>query len=452
MRRLILSLVLAGGCVEAPAITPRDCTPRATFACACPGASGVQTCGAEGTLGACVCGVDGSAGDAPPEDRPALDAVAEDAPPPRADVPLVPDVAPDAPTPALDAVSPQDAAMAPRDAGCDAGRNDPNNCGGCGIVCPYSPNARAVCREGMCAAECNAGRADCDGALTHGCETNLADNPSHCGACGAVCTGQQATFRCVSGMCMVARCEPGWLDCDRRSGNGCETEALSNRANCGACGRGCGALERCELGACVGCGSCPANNQCVAGACVPCREGTTLCGNSCIDTQTNRAHCGACFAPCPTLTSATVVCASGACVFTCAAGTADCNGVPVDGCERSIANDRNNCGACGRVCGARMGCAGMTCQCQSPTVLCDGQCFDPNDPRHCGRCGNACSDREFCGGTPTPVCVSCGIEREGQVLRRCENRCVDIASDGANCGACGVACTGSRACFSGVCR
>lgn len=427
----------------------------------------MQVCTADGAgLGECACDSADARVDAddlgalPPVDAFDSDAPdVVDAPASPRDTAQLPDVAPDAGAFVVDAGSPQDAAMAPRDAGCDAGRNDPNNCGGCGMVCPYSPNARSVCWDGVCATECNAGRADCDGALTLGCETNTATDPNNCGACGRVCGGQHVVYRCLSGACQFARCEPGWLDCDRSSTNGCEVDAQSSRNNCGACGVRCGASERCELGACVGCGSCPANNQCVAGACVPCREGTTLCGNSCIDTQTDRGHCGGCGVVCSALTNATVACVGGACTFVCTTGFADCNGVRVDGCERSVANDRSNCGACGRACGAGMACAGMTCQCQnSSDLVCDGQCIrGGGSPEHCGRCGNACSDREFCGlvnspGGTVPGCISCGAEREGQVLRRCENRCVDLAGDNSNCGTCGNTCTGIRACFSGVCR
>lgn len=55
MRALVALLAVLVACSAAPAISPRDCTPGATSACACPGAVGVQTCGADGTLGACVC-------------------------------------------------------------------------------------------------------------------------------------------------------------------------------------------------------------------------------------------------------------------------------------------------------------------------------------------------------------------------------------------------------------
>lgn len=54
MRALLLALTLAA-CATDPTLAPRDCTPGATSACVCPGASGVQTCTAEGQLSACVC-------------------------------------------------------------------------------------------------------------------------------------------------------------------------------------------------------------------------------------------------------------------------------------------------------------------------------------------------------------------------------------------------------------
>jgi len=152
MRHLALALVLLG-CSADPVIAPRDCTPGTTTTCACPGASGVQTCTAAGTVGACVC-PDGGGG---------ADAVAV------ADV-LRADV--------VDAGAVEDRA-APRDADprcsafaaardwcqvADGGAgacvdltSDPNNCGRCALRCAAP---MVECFQGECFVPLDAGAPD----------------------------------------------------------------------------------------------------------------------------------------------------------------------------------------------------------------------------------------------------------------------------------------------------
>lgn len=212
--RYALAAALLVACSASPALSPRDCTPGATLACACPGASGVQTCEASGTLGACVC-ADGGAGDAPPEDRPALDAVAGDAPASRADALPVPDVAPDAPTPAVDAGSPQDAPVA-RDVVCGRGEVV------CGGGSALSPTVCAI----------------------------LAEDPLNCGRCGRQCApiGTDNTVPyCGGGACLL-ECAVNFTDCDGDPGNGCETDMRRPGFSCSRCGNRCPRRLTCDLG------------------------------------------------------------------------------------------------------------------------------------------------------------------------------------------------------------
>lgn len=166
MRHLLAALVLLlAACAADPVIAPRDCTPGTTTSCACPGASGVQTCTAAGTVGACVCpdgggGVDAVAvGDGAGADAPAIgDGGAP------TDVVAVGDVVPSRDVPPTD----------------DGG--DPR--------CP--PNAPAMCAEGSC----------------WNLQTSNGMIPArHCGACNAPCPGTAP--ECVGGRCTALAPDAG---------------------------------------------------------------------------------------------------------------------------------------------------------------------------------------------------------------------------------------------------
>ncbi len=85
----------------------------------------------------------------------------------------------------------------------------------------------------------------------------------------------------------------------------------------------------------------------------------------------------------------------------CPAGTADCNGDALDGCEADLTNDREHCGGCAKACDVGPH-ATATCQGGACTLACEqgyGDC-DGNpktgceadvriDPAHCGGCDKA---------------------------------------------------------------
>ncbi len=75
--------------------------------------------------------------------------------------------------------------------------------------------------------------------------------------------------------------------------------------------------------------------------------------------------------------------------------------------------------------------------CSSDLALCDGHCTAlATDPANCGACGAACGAGESCyaGQCFCPWTTTC------------DGACVDLASDPAHCGTCDIACAGALLC------
>jgi hypothetical protein len=130
---------------------------------------------------------------------------------------------------------------------------DPQNCNGCGIICP-SAGGTPVCNNGVCGvSSCNPGWADCDhDGIT--CETQISSDVNNCGACGNMCSLDHASARCVNSTCEVNTCATGWGNCDAQHPNGCERDLTSDPANCGFCANQCGfdhATPLCQTSTCT---------------------------------------------------------------------------------------------------------------------------------------------------------------------------------------------------------
>jgi hypothetical protein len=78
---------------------------------------------------------------------------------------------------------------------------DPQNCGGCGVVCGAGPNANLpYCVSNGCTATCPAPLTACDVAGLDSC-ANLLSDSDNCGTCGNTCAPGSG---CVQGQCIDA--------------------------------------------------------------------------------------------------------------------------------------------------------------------------------------------------------------------------------------------------------
>lgn len=119
--------------------------------------------------------------------------------------------------------------------GCHDLRSDAAHCGACGNTCSTS------CVDGVCGASCPVGFASCSGTCR-----DLAHDVAHCGACGTACPPGQS---CVSGTCTLV-CTGGATAC----GGACKDLSI-DPGNCGTCGNECpsasGAAPTCAGGKCA---------------------------------------------------------------------------------------------------------------------------------------------------------------------------------------------------------
>src|SRR4029079_7253622 len=110
----------------------------------------------------------------------------------------------------------------------------------------------------------------------------------------------------------------------------------------------------------------------------------------------------------------------------CATGQTDCSGQ----CINTKGNDPQNCGACGKTCGAGSTCQAGACVCGAGQLSCNNACV-PSDVSNCGTCGKTCTGTQVCsGGNCASGCMTTETQCSG-------GKCANLTTDSANCGSCG---------------
>jgi len=387
---------------------------------------------------------------------------------------------------------------------------DNANCGGCGIACVARANTIAACVGGGCTSICAAGFVDADGDTVNGCECGTTNGgievcdglDNDCN--GAVDDGVTATYYdapaatqgvgvchggvriCKAGMLVIAQAQqiPMTEACDGVD-NDCngkvdETfDLLADPRNCGACGVVCALGVACSQGRCAmsggGSGGTGGTSPGGSGGAVG-MPGLASCagpaGSVCTDLMIDPANCGACGRAC----AATESCLSGACSpikLDCPAPKAVCSDAATGKVYCTDPNyDPNNCGGCGRTCGAGVACQMGACQGTMTNMCPAGADNCPlaaggvvctsfmNDPMNCGGCGRACPASTYCqmgtcvpmGGTGgTGGTMTCAAGYGPCPAATGGMWCAFLDGDAANCGACGKICAAGSACQAGVC-
>jgi len=161
--------------------------------------------------------------------------------------------------------------------GCEIDLSDDiGHCGDCDTVCSYA-NALAICNAGTCQMDsCAQGHDDCDTNDSNGCEADLT-TPATCGSCFNVCNYAHASGACDQATCSLGTCDIGYGDCNVSDLDGCETDLRENLTDCGACDNACVGTQICFEGNCTD--ECPAGETKCGQTCVNLQTDAIHCGS-----------------------------------------------------------------------------------------------------------------------------------------------------------------------------
>jgi hypothetical protein len=152
-----------------------------------------------------------------------------------------------------------------------------------------------------------------------------------------------------------------------------------------------------------------------------CASPTVKCGSACVDTKTDKAHCGGCNMPC----AVTEACENGACHLACSSPTVRCDVPPV-----ADAGD------------------GGSVLFDAATVE---QCIDTQkDNQHCGACNKACAPGWACDAGACDLVCTGGLTKCSTV--DAGPQCKNTVTDNDHCGMCNKACTGGQICINSTCQ
>ena len=145
----------------------------------------------------------------------------------------------------------------------------------------------------------------------------------------------------------------------------------------------------------------------------------TLCGDDCVQLDSDTNHCGACDHACAATNAFDLGCSGGVCSPSCAYLFFDCTTPGLedddDGCETDGTSDPGHCGGCEHVCddnalNSEPACNAGVCEhtCDEGWADCNGDLNDAtnngcetditSDPDHCGDCYSPCLAPKVCQG------------------------------------------------------